>query len=33
MAVSNCLFLRTSENPQGFSAWCVPVYRQVGLQS
>ena len=25
MAISNCLFLPTSENPRGFSAWCVPV--------
>ena len=23
MAISNCLFSPTSENPRGFSAWCV----------
>ena len=23
MAISNCLFSPTSENPLGFSAWCV----------
>lgn len=23
MAISNCLFLPTSENPRGFSVWCV----------
>ena len=23
MAISNCLFSPTSENPQGFSVWCV----------
>mgnify|MGYP001554462388 CR=1 FL=1 len=23
MAISNCLFSPTSENPHGFSAWCV----------
>jgi hypothetical protein len=23
MAINNCLFLPTSENPQGFSVWCV----------
>ena len=23
MAISNCLFLPTSENPCGFSVWCV----------
>ncbi len=23
MAISNCLFSPTSENPCGFSAWCV----------
>lgn len=23
MAKSNCLFFPTSENPHGFSAWCV----------
>ncbi len=23
MAISNCLFLHTSENPRGFSVWCV----------
>jgi len=23
MAISNCLFSLTSENPYGFSAWCV----------
>ena len=25
MAISNCLFSPTSENPRGFSAWCVLV--------
>ena len=25
MAISNCLFLPTSENSRGFSAWCVLV--------
>tara|TARA_R110002167_G_scaffold79828_1_gene219848 strand:- start:54 stop:191 length:138 start_codon:yes stop_codon:yes gene_type:complete len=23
MAISNCLFSPTSENPRGFSTWCV----------
>jgi len=23
MTISNCLFLPTSENPRGFSVWCV----------
>jgi hypothetical protein len=23
MAISNCLFSPTSENPPGFSVWCV----------
>ena len=23
MAISNCLFSPTSENPRGFSVWCV----------
>jgi hypothetical protein len=23
MAISNCLFLPTSENPYGFPVWCV----------
>ena len=23
MAISNCLFTPTSENPRGFSVWCV----------
>ena len=23
LAISNCLFSPTSENPRGFSAWCV----------
>jgi len=23
LAISNCLFSPTSENPQGFSVWCV----------
>ncbi len=23
MAISNCLFSPTSENPHGFSVWCV----------
>ena len=23
MAISNCSFSPTSENPRGFSAWCV----------
>ena len=23
MAISNCLFSPTSENPRGFSIWCV----------
>ncbi len=23
MAISNCLFSPTSENPNGFSVWCV----------
>ena len=23
MAISNCLFSTTSENPRGFSVWCV----------
>ncbi len=23
MAISNCLFSLTSENPRGFSVWCV----------
>lgn len=23
MPISNCLFSPTSENPRGFSAWCV----------
>ena len=23
MAISNCLFSPTSENPSGFSVWCV----------
>jgi hypothetical protein len=23
LAISNCLFSPTSENPSGFSAWCV----------
>ena len=23
MPISNCLFSPTSENPQGFSVWCV----------
>jgi hypothetical protein len=23
MAISNCLFSVTSENPRGFSVWCV----------
>jgi len=23
MAISNCLYSPTSENPRGFSAWCV----------
>jgi hypothetical protein len=23
MAISNCLFSSTSENPRGFSVWCV----------
>jgi len=23
MAISNCLFSPASENPRGFSAWCV----------
>ena len=32
-AISNCLFSHTSENPCGFSVWCVPAYRQAGLQS
>ena len=25
MAISNCLFSSTSENPNGFSVWCVLV--------
>ena len=33
MAISNCLFYPTSENPNGFSAWCLPACRQAGLQS
>jgi hypothetical protein len=24
LAISNCLFSPTSENPRGFSVWCVP---------
>ncbi len=27
MAISNCLFSPTSENPRGFSVWCVPPRR------
>ncbi len=23
MAISNCFFLPTSENPRGFSVWCL----------
>ncbi len=30
MAISNCLSSPTSENPYGFSALCVPAYRQAG---
>ncbi len=38
MAISNCLFSPTSENPRGFSVWCVlaklsanpPACRQAG---
>ena len=33
MAISNCSFSPTSENPRGFSALCVPTHRQAGLQS
>ena len=25
MAISNCLFSPTSENPRGFSVWCILV--------
>ncbi len=28
MAISNCLFSPTSENPWGFSVLCVPAGRQ-----
>jgi len=33
MAISNCSFSPTSENPCGFSVWCVPAYWQAGLKS
>jgi hypothetical protein len=33
MAISNCWFSPTSENPRGFSVWCVLACRQAGLQS